>query len=65
MAQLTIKQLNKKDSPEYISDKKLLMMLINERQNKTTNPYSPLNTRLAELKQKVENCLPQTINQIN
>jgi hypothetical protein len=65
MAQLTIKQLTKKDSPEYISDKKLLQILIHERINKLTQVYSPLSTRLHELRSKVDNCIPENINPIN
>jgi len=51
----TIKQLQKKDSPEYVSDKLLLTTLINERVNKLSNPYSPLSSRLNDLLKKVEN----------
>lgn len=50
----TIKQLQKKDSPEYISDKLLLTTLINERINGLTQVYSPLSQRLADLRKKVE-----------
>lgn len=65
MAQLTMNQLTKKGSPEYLSDKRLLQMLIHERINKLTQVYSPLSIRLHELRSKVDNCIPETINPIN
>jgi hypothetical protein len=61
----TIKQLNEKDSKEYISDKKLLQILIHERINKLTQVYSPLSTRLHELRSKVDNILPENLTPIN
>ena len=51
----TIKQLQKKESPEYISDKLVLTTLISERLNSLTNVYSPLSLRLTDLRKKVEN----------
>ena len=50
----TIKQLQKKDSKEYMSDKLLLTTLINERINGLTQVSSPLSKRLTDLRKKVE-----------
>jgi hypothetical protein len=61
----TIKQLNEKDSKEYFSDKKMLQLLIQERINKLTQVYSPLSKRLHELRNKVDNILPDNLTPIN
>ena len=45
---LTMKEL------KAISNKRLIVLLINERLNKLTNPYAPMSVRLRELKGWVE-----------
>jgi len=51
----TIDQLLIKENKNYISDKQLLLTIINERANRLTNIYSPLSIRLKELASKIGN----------
>ena len=52
-------ELQNKDSDKYISNKLLLLILINERQSNCTNVYAPLYKRLADLKKVVEDNYPE------
>lgn len=45
----TIKELQDKNSPEYLSDAKMLRTLVIERQRTCTNVYAPLYQRLQAL----------------
>lgn len=56
----TINQISKKGHPDYINDKRLLQILIQERINKLTQVYSPLSTRLQKLRSKVDN-MPESL----
>jgi len=56
MDRWTIKELNE------ISNKQLILRLINERRNTTTNMYAPLSRRLNELSGWVERNVPDTDN---
>lgn len=50
----TVEELEKTESTNYLSDNKLLLAIINERQSSCTNIYSPLYKRLQQLKRKLE-----------
>ena len=50
----TIKQLQKKDDKEYLSDLKMLRALVAERKSEVSNPYAPLSERLKELYNKLD-----------
>ena len=52
MLRYTIKELKE------ISHKQLILALINERKERLTNNYSPLNKRLSDLYKWVENEIP-------
>jgi hypothetical protein len=64
-SKLTLNNLLNKDSKDYMSDKQLLIILISNRQDKLTNVNAPLYRRLAILRGKVTNCLPENINPLN
>ena len=51
----TIAELQKKDSSDYLDDKKLILSLINERASDCYNPNAPLYKRLKQLQHNVEN----------
>jgi len=56
MTRYTLNQLQHPESPEYLSDEKLLQRIITDRLESTTNPYSPLCERLIHLRERLHNC---------
>lgn len=53
----TMEELGDEKSPKYLTDLKLIRSLIVERQQSTTNVYSPLNKRLNQLYKKVNSLI--------
>jgi len=49
----TIKELQDKNSPDYLSDAKMLRALVIERQQTCTNVHAPLYQRLQQLYNKL------------
>lgn len=54
MRRYTVNQLIEKDSADYLEDIPLLIFLLEDRQERLTNVYAPLNTRIEELKGKLK-----------